>query len=64
MYVYLNRETWLGVYVDIQKDYIVSWKFSENQILNNGKKIKEFREAQDIDFKPLEEQWTQIGKDE
>ncbi|WP_147297508.1 colicin D domain-containing protein [Lachnotalea glycerini] len=43
VYVYLNEETSLGAYVDMNGNYIGGWKFNSKQInyhLTNGVKIK------------------------
>ena len=43
VYVYLNQETSIGAYVDMNGNYIGGWKFNSNQInyhLTNGIKIK------------------------
>lgn len=43
VYVYLNQETSLGAYVDMNGNYVGGWKFTINQInyhLQNGTKIK------------------------
>lgn len=42
VYVYYNRSTQIGAYVDLQGSYVGGWKFSEAQInyhMNNGIKL-------------------------